>query len=229
MPGQAEVDRERLDLVEAAQELADRVGRVSVVEEEDGAAEQVIAGDHQPALGLVQDDVGGRVARGLVHLPGAEVGLHLHPRQEIAVGHPDRVDPGLLVAVPGLAVALQRRGRHAALAGDLEPLLQCRGGIVGEQPDVLPGGMHPQLAAGALGYRGRQPVVVGVGVGADEEADVLQPEAGLGEGEVELAQPVPAADPGVEEDDAAVGGDRPGVAVRHPRPGQRQAQAPDPG
>jgi hypothetical protein len=62
--------------------------------------------------------------------------------------------------------------------------------------------VHPQLTSGAFGDWGRQPVVIGVGVGADEKADVLQPEAGLGESEVELSQPVPAADPGVEEDDA---------------------------
>ena len=109
------------------------------------------------------------------------------------------------------------------------PLLQRRGGVVGEQADVLPGRVHPQLAAGRLDDRRGEAVVVGVGVGADEQPHVLEPEAGLGEGEVELAQPSLAADPGVEEDDAAVGGDRPGVAVRDPRPGQRQPQPPDPG
>ena len=55
--GRTEVDLERLDQVEAGEEFADRVGAVAVVEEEDRAAEQVIAGDHQPALGLVEDDV----------------------------------------------------------------------------------------------------------------------------------------------------------------------------
>ena len=107
--GQAEVDLERLDLVEAAEELADRVGAVAVVEEEDGAAEQVVAGDHQLALGLVQDDVRGRVAGRLVDLPGAEVGLHLDPGQQVAVGLDDRVDAVVVVVLAGLAVAFERR------------------------------------------------------------------------------------------------------------------------
>ena len=91
------------------EELADRVGAVAVVEEEDGAAEQVVAGDQQLALGLVQDDVRGGVAGGLVDLPGAEVGLDLDPGQQVAVGLDDRVDPGVVVVAAGLAVALQRR------------------------------------------------------------------------------------------------------------------------
>ena len=77
---------EPVDLVEPADELAHRVGRVAVVEEERDPAEQVVAGDQQPALGLVQDDVRGRVAGRLVHLPGAEVGLDLDPGDELAVG-----------------------------------------------------------------------------------------------------------------------------------------------
>ena len=70
-------------------------GRVAVVEEQHGAAEQVVAGDHQLALGLVEDDVRGGVAGGLVDLPGAVVGLHLDPGDELAVGLADPVDPGL--------------------------------------------------------------------------------------------------------------------------------------
>jgi hypothetical protein len=98
--GQHEVHLERLDLVEAAHELADRVGAVPMVEEEDGAAEQVVAGDHQPALGLVQDDVRGGVAGGLVDLPGAVVGLDLDPGQQVAVGLDDRLDAGFVIALP---------------------------------------------------------------------------------------------------------------------------------
>jgi hypothetical protein len=64
-------------------------------------------------------------------------------------------------------------------------------------------------------------------VGADEEADVLDRESDLAEGEVELAHPALAADPGVEEDYPPVGGHRPGVPVWDARPGQRQAQPPD--
>jgi hypothetical protein len=227
--GQAEVDGKRLDLVEAAEELADRVGGVAVVEEEDRAAQQVVAGDHQLALGLVQDDVRGRVSRRLVDLPGAEVRLDLDPRQQVAVGLDDGVDAVVVVPAAGLSVALQRRGGHAALPRHLEALLQRRRRVVGEQSHVFPGRVHPELAAGALDDRRRQAVVVGVGVGADEQPHVLEPEARLGEGEVELAHPPLATDAGVEEDDSAVGGERPDVAVRHPRPGKRQSQAPDAG
>ena len=56
-----------------------------------------------------------------------------------------------------------------------------------------------------------------------------RPKPACAEGEVEAAQAALAADAGVEEDDAAVGGDRPDVAVRDPGPGQRQAQSPDAG
>ena len=84
--GQAEVDRQRLDRVEARQVFAERIGRVAVVEEEGGAAEQVVAGDEQAPLGLVQADVRGRVAGGLDDAPGADVGLDLDPGDELAVG-----------------------------------------------------------------------------------------------------------------------------------------------
>ena len=106
----------------------------------------------------------------LVDLPGAEVGLHLDPGKQVAVGLDDRVDAGLVVLAARLAVALQRRGGHAALARHLEPLLERRRRVVGEQAHVLPGRVHPELALGALDDRRRQPVVVGVGVGADEQA-----------------------------------------------------------
>ena len=228
MPGQDEVGSERLYLVEPAEEFADRVGAVAVIEEEHGAAEQVVAGDHQPALGLVQDDVRRRVAGRLVDLPGAEVGLHLDPRQQLAVGLDDRGDAVVVVFFAALAEAFQRRHRHAALPPHLDPLLERRFRVVGHQPHVPPGGMHPELAAGPLDDRRGEPVVVGVRVGADQQAHVLEPEAGLGEGDVEAAQAPLVADPGVEEDDAAVGGDRPDVAVRDAGPEQGQAQAPDP-
>ena len=40
----------------------------------------------QAPLGLEQADVRGGVARGLDDLPGAEVGLDLHARRQVAVG-----------------------------------------------------------------------------------------------------------------------------------------------
>ena len=57
-----------------------------MVEERRYPAEQVIAGDQHPALGLVQDDVRGARGRCLVDLPGADVGLDLDPRHELAIG-----------------------------------------------------------------------------------------------------------------------------------------------
>src|SRR3954471_10985 len=52
VPGQREARVERLDLVERAEELADRVGGVAEVEVLRHAAEQVVAGDQQPAVRL---------------------------------------------------------------------------------------------------------------------------------------------------------------------------------
>ena len=228
--GEDEVDVEALDRVEAAEEFADRVGAVAVVEEEDRAAEQVVAGDHQPALGLVEDDVRGGVAGGLVDLPGAEVGLDLDPR-DAARGRArrarrSRVSSSLRASL----VALQGGHRHAALAGDLDPPLQrrlrdrrrssrtCsqRGCIQSSHPAALDD-RRRRARSGRRGRGCRRPA-----------ARRRAAEARLGERQVELAQPAAAAHPGVEEDDSAVGGDRPGVAVRDPGPGQRQAQPPDP-
>ena len=53
---------------------------------------------------------------------------------------------------------------------------------------VLLVGVHPQLAAGALDDRRRLAVVVGVGVGADEQADVLEPQADLVQRALELGE-----------------------------------------
>jgi MFS transporter, DHA2 family, multidrug resistance protein len=227
--GQDEVDLQRLDPLEAAQEFAHRVGAVAVVEEEHRAAQQVVAGDQQLALGLVQDDMGRSVAGGLVHMPGAQIGLHLDPGEQVPIGLDYRVDAVVVILFAPLPEAFQRGHRDTALPPDLDPLLERRLRVVSHQAHVAPGRVHPELAAGALDDRRSQPVVVGVRMGADEQADVLQTETGLGEGDVEAAQAILAADPGVEEDDAAIGGDGPDVAVRHPRPGQRQPQPPDPG
>ena len=82
---------------------------------------------------------------------------------------------------------------------------------------------------GAVDDRRREAVVVGVRVGADDEAHVLEPEADLGERELELALAVLGRHPGVEEDDPVAGADRERVHVRHPGPGKRQAQAPNAG
>ena len=140
----------------------------------------MIAGDQHPALGLVQDDVRGRVARRLVDLPGADVGLDLDPRHELAIGGYGAGDARVLAAA-GALVQLEARRRDAALTRDLDPPVEGAVLVVCERTHVLPGGMHPQLAAGGIEDRAREAVMVGVGVGGNEQAHVLDPRADLGE------------------------------------------------
>ena len=130
------------------------------------------------------------MAGGLVDLPGAEVGLDLHPRQQVAVRIERPLDPGVgpaavrLVALqrpPGtpLRRATSRRRSRAASGSSIEPA------------DVLPGGMDPQLAAGRLGDRRRQAAVVDVGVGADDQAHVGRSRSRPGPGPARAARSRP--------------------------------------
>src|SRR4051794_12933018 len=161
----------------------------------------------------------------LVDVEGAEVGLHLHTRQQLAVGLHDPRDAERL-ALALLAVALKSLGRDAALARDLDPALELALRVLGGAPRVVEVRVHPELAAARVDDRSREPVVVGVRVRAHEQPHVLDPEAGLVEGALELLHRSRVADAGVHQHDAAPRGDRPGVAVGHPGPGQRQAQPP---
>ena len=170
----------------------------------------------------------GRVARRLVHLPRAEVRLDLDAGQEVARRLHDLGD-AVVASAASLAELLERRGRHAALAGDLEAALEGLVGVGGRLRHVLVVRVHPELAAGRLHDRRGLAVVVGVGVRADDQPDVLEPQAGLAERELELAHRARLVDAGVDEHDAVAGRDRVGVPVRHARPGQRQAQPPQPG
>ena len=81
---------ERVDGVQRAQELADRVGAVAVVVEQRDPPQDVVAGDQQSPLRLEQADVGGRVPRSLIRNPRPQVGLDLDAVDEIPVGldHP---------------------------------------------------------------------------------------------------------------------------------------------
>ena len=69
-----------------------------------------------------------------------------------------------------------------------------------------------------------QPVVVGVGVRADEEPDVLEPQAGLGERPLELPEGARLRHSGVHEHHAAARRDGKRVDVGYTRPGQWQPQ-----
>ena len=174
--GQAEVDSSGSTSSRLARNSPTGSGRVAVVEEEDGAAEQVVAGDQQPALGLVEDDVRGRVAGRLVDLPGAEVGLDLDPGTSSRSGSTIASIP-VSVAAARLAVALQRRRRDAALARDLDPA--ARAPPPGRRPAAAraprPGASRARSRRASTIGAG-EAVVVGVGVGADEQPHVLDPE-----------------------------------------------------
>jgi hypothetical protein len=83
--------------------------------------------------------------------------------------------------------------------------------------------MHPQLAAGALDDRRRLAVVVGMGVRADEQPDVVEPEVDLLQCALEVGERARLVHAGVHEHDPVPGGQRPRVAVGHSGPGQGQA------
>ena len=225
--GEAEPRVELLDEVERVQELAGRIGRVAVVVVQRDAAEQVVAGDQDPALLLVEADVRRRVAGRLVDPPGAQVGVDLDARHEVAMRLDDPRD-AVALAAARLAVALQRLLGDAALAGDLDAAIERGLGVARGAEHVLVVGVHPQLAAGALDDRRGLPVVVGVRVRADQQPDVLELEVDLRERALEVGHRARLVHAGVDQDDAVAGRQRPGVAVRDARPGQRQPQPPDP-
>ena len=170
---------ELVDAVERGEELADRVRAEAAVEVERDPPEHVVAGDQEPPLGEVQDDVRRRVAGRLDHLPGAEVRLHLDAVDEVARGHQRAAHPGVRAAL-ALRPRLQRRLRDAALRA------RPRAGAAG-----WPRGRRAASsgARGAGGSRARSPcapaaphacaAVVDVGVRADEQADVLDLPADL--------------------------------------------------
>ena len=110
----------------------------------------------------------GGVAGRLIDLPGAEVGLA--PRRPGAAR--GRAAPGARSSSTrraGSRVALERRRRDAALARDLDPLLEQRAlGVVGERRTCSHAGCIQSSQRRGLDDRAGEAVVVGVGVGADE-------------------------------------------------------------
>ena len=128
-----------------------------------------------------------------------------------------------------LLVGGERVRRHAGLARDLEAPLEGALRILGRLRHVLVVRVHPELGAGALHDRRRLAVVIGVRVRADHQPHVLHAQARLVQRELELAHRTRLVEAGIHEHHAVAGGYRVGVAVRHPGPGQRQAQPPESG
>ena len=167
-----------------------------------------------------------RVAGRVDDAPGAEVGVDRVALGQLAVDAQGARLAGALAAA-ALDPALDRFGGDTGLVrhhhAPLERLLQV---VVGVVRVVM---VHPHLAAGALGDRRRLPAVVDVGVRADDQPHVLDLEAGLVERALEVRHRPGLVHPGVDEHDARAGGQRPGVAVRHAGPRQREPQAPHAG
>ena len=224
--GEREAGVEGVDDVERVQELADRVGRVADVEVLRDAAEQVVAGDQQAPLGLVQADVRGRVAGRLDDLPGAEVGLDRRRRGR-GRGRRAASPPG---RVPERAAALgpapQRLVRHAALQRDLERLRRARLGSLGVErcqagciqtsrpARAAIGAAWPQWSAWAWVHTSSR--------------TSLEPRPACSSARSRLPIEPRLVHAGVDEHDAVAGLQRPGVAVRDAgqRSGSRSRQMP---
>src|SRR5215211_1666965 len=228
VPREAQPRAQRFDGVERGEELTHRVGRVPVVEVERDPAEQVVTGDQQAGRGLVQDDVRRCVARGLVDLERTEVGLDRNARDEVAVRLGDARDPDA-PARARLAVAAERRLGDAALARDLDPPLERALGVPRRSRRVAVSGVHPQLAARGVDDRPGEAVVVGVRVGAHEQAHVLEAQAGGMKCALELGERARLVEPRVEQDDPAARRHGEGVDVRDAGPRERKAQTPHAG
>ena len=168
----------------------------------------------------------GRVSGRLVDDPLAQVGGDGDAVHEVAVGL-DRPGDARFGAVALGRVAPQRLDRHAALARDLQSPREHRVGILDHPRHELVVGVHPQLAAHLLDDRGRLAAVIGVRVGADDQACVLEAQVAHGERAFEVRERARLLHAGVEQDEAVACRDRPGVAVRDAGPGQRQAQPED--
>jgi hypothetical protein len=213
--------------IQAPEELAGGVRRPAVVVEERHAAEQMVPGQEQAAVGLVKDHVRRRVPGRLVHLKAAQVGVHLHPGQQVAVRQDDLRDP-VAPALPLGLVTGEGIGRHPTLPCHLEAPFEGPLGIRRRPRHVAVVGVHPQLAPRSRDDRPGQSVVVRVRVGAHQQAHVLQPQPGLVERPLELAQPAGLVQAGVHEHHSVARGDRERVHMWHSRPGQREPQSPEP-
>ena len=213
--GQAEARTEPLDDVQRVRGIR-RPGRAS--SRSRSTARCARAGGRRRSAAAARAGRGRRArARGRASRARSRRRGRWRPRRRAAGRGRARSTP----AMPGFVVlALARRSGAAAPRGrrsGARPRGAASSAASGSSSHcghVLVVGVHPQLAAGALDDRGGLPVVVGVGVRADDQADVLEAQVAHRERALELRQRAGLVHAGVEQHDAVAGGHRPGVAVR---------------
>ena len=165
------------------------------------------------------------MARGLVNRPWAQIGIDGHALHQRPIGLDEPGDPeALALARPG--VLAQRLLGHATLARHLQPASQCGLRILCRLGHVLMVGMHPQLASRPVDDRGRLAVVVGVGMGAHDQAHVLQTQAALVERPFQVGNRARLVHTRIHQHDPVRRRQRECVAVGHAGPGQRKSQPP---
>ena len=147
-------------------------------------------------------------------------------RKEVTVrkchaGDARRVAPATLGPFP------QWLERYAALTRDFDPALEGLLRVRNRPGHVLVVRVHPELAAGGLDDRSGEPIVIRVGVGADDQVDVREPVAGLSQRSLQLFERAGLVDPGVHQHQPITGANRIRIDVGNARPGKRKAQAPD--
>ena len=162
------------------------IGRPAVVEVERDPAEQVVARDQQPALGLVQ----ARRARARARASRGRATCRGRSRPRRRGGGRGRPRAARTCRVPRSARLLdpapQRRLRHAALARDLDPPRERRLRIARPARSGARGAGASTARSPARLDRRRLPAVVDVGVRADEQAHVLEPQPDLLERPLEV-------------------------------------------
>jgi hypothetical protein len=110
---------------------------------------------------------------------------------------------------------------------DLDPPLERALRIGRGVRHVLVSRMHPEFAAGCPHDVGREPVVVRMRMGADEELHVGETPAGLVQSPLELLACTGLVYACVHEQDAFAGLNRERVDVRDARPGKREPETPE--
>ena len=210
--------------VERVQELADRVRRVADVEVLRDAAEQMVAGDQQRGARAGagrRARARGRASRSTCQVP--DVGLDRRRRRR-GPGRRERA---------GLAGARRRAGAppsaaaapRARRSGSAISIVLSRSSCACTRPVRV----HPHLAAGALGDRRRLAAVVDVGVGDDDQPDVLDAVARRSSARSRLAIEPRSCMPVSTSTMPSPAAQRPRVAVRDAGQVERQPQPPHAG